>query len=115
VLKLDLEKDFDTIEHQAILKNLKCKGFCDIFIAWVKDILSPGSSTILLNGVLGRKFACKRRVRQGDPLSPMLYVLGGDLLQSYINQGFREGRLHIPQFLIGAQLIYLLFNMPMIP
>jgi hypothetical protein len=39
VLKLDFEKAFDTIEHQAILKILKCKGFSDIFIGWVKEIL----------------------------------------------------------------------------
>jgi hypothetical protein len=58
-LKLDFEKAFDTIEHQAIIKIIQCKGFDDIFIRWVREILSLGSSAILLNGVPGRNFVCK--------------------------------------------------------
>jgi hypothetical protein len=42
VLKLDFEKAFDTIEHQVILKILRCKGFGETFIDWVKEILSSG-------------------------------------------------------------------------
>jgi hypothetical protein len=72
------------------------KGFDPTFIQWVKEILASGSSAILLNGVPGKNFLCRRGVRQGDPLSPLLYVLGGDLLQSYVNYDFREGRLKVP-------------------
>jgi hypothetical protein len=36
VRKLDFEKAFDTIKHDAILKILKLKGFDDLFISWVK-------------------------------------------------------------------------------
>lgn len=48
-------------------------------------ILSSASSSVLLNGVHGKEFKCKRDVRQGDPLSPILFILGADLLQSVIN------------------------------
>jgi hypothetical protein len=56
---------------------MELKGFDPIFINWVIEILASGSSAILLNGVPGKPFVCRRGVRQGDALSPLLYVLGG--------------------------------------
>jgi len=49
-------------------------------------LLGSGSSCVLLNGVPGKSFKCKRGVRQGDPLSPLLFVLVADLLQSVLNK-----------------------------
>ena len=86
ILKLDFTKAFDLIEHQAILNILSCHGYNDRWIGWIRDIFGTGSSSVLLNGVPGRKFACRRGVRQGDPLSPILFVEGADLLQSMVNQ-----------------------------
>ena len=60
VIKIDFEKAFDTIEHHAILKILERKGFPPLIISLVKEILSSSSSSVLLNGVPGRNFACKR-------------------------------------------------------
>jgi hypothetical protein len=58
----------------------------------------PNSGTLafLLNGVPGKKFVCRRGVRQGDPLSPQLFVGTTHLLQSMINHHFHIGFLQAP-------------------
>jgi hypothetical protein len=86
ILKLDFEKAFDTAEHSTIISVMRHLGFPERWLSWVHAILSSGSSAILLNGVLGKFFKCKRGVRQGDPLSPHLFVLAAELLQILINR-----------------------------
>jgi hypothetical protein len=53
-------------------------------------------SAVLVNGVPLRNFRCKRRVRQGDPLSPILFVLGAELLQYIVNDLKDKGLLKLP-------------------
>lgn len=86
VLKLNFEKAFDTVEHTAIFLMLQKLGFPNRWLQWIRCILSSGSPAILLNGVPGKFFRCKRGVRQGYPLSPLLFVLAAEFLQILINK-----------------------------
>jgi hypothetical protein len=75
IIKLDFEKSFDMVEHHLIIDMLKSKGFGQRCVQWVSDILSTRTWSVLLNGVPGKTFHCRRGVRQGESLCPLLFVL----------------------------------------
>jgi hemerythrin-like domain-containing protein len=67
ILKLDFEKAFDKMEHQAILTIMKSKGFGERWISWIQALFSSATSQVLLNGTPGKTVHCLRGVRQGIP------------------------------------------------
>lgn len=75
ILKLDFEKAFDKSEHKVILDILRCKGIGPNWLKWVTMIMELGTSSLLFNGIPGKTLHYRRGVRQGDPLSPLLFVL----------------------------------------
>lgn len=63
---------------------------------WVKHIFNSGTSKVLLSGVPRKTFYRKRGVRQGDPLSPLLFVLAADFLQTFHNKAKDDGLVNLP-------------------
>jgi hypothetical protein len=103
ILKFDLEKAFDKVEHEFISLVLQHKEFPQKWLKWISYIRASGTSSVLFNGVLGKVFHCRRGVRQRDPLSPLLFVLADDLLETLINKAKEQGLLRLP-ILVGYTL-----------
>jgi hypothetical protein len=96
ILKLDFAKAFDTIEHSAIMEMMKTLGFSKDWLQWTSEILGLASTTVLLNGIPGKNLQCRRGIRQGDPMSPLLFVLAVELLQCLINKAHQQGLFQLP-------------------
>lgn len=79
-----------------MLTLLEAKGFEQKWISWMEAIFSSATSAVLLNGVSGKTSNYRRGVRQRDPLSPLLFVLAADFLQSMINKARTMGLLNLP-------------------
>ena len=79
-LFLDQEKAFDRMSHTFIIKTLQHFGFGKQFIDWVSIIYKDPKARVKVNGFVTSTFPIERGVRQGCPLSSMLYVLCIELL-----------------------------------
>ena len=92
-MKVDIGKAFDTLDWGFLLKLLKAFGFNTIFCDWIKVILESAYISISINGKKRGYFKCKRGVRQGDPLSSLLFCLVEDVLSISISNLVREGKI----------------------
>lgn len=96
ILKLDFRKAFDSVCWESLLTILAARGFPSKWVAWIKTLLISSKTAILLNGVPGNWISCKNGLRQGDPLSPYLFIIVADLLQRLISKAFSTGGLCHP-------------------
>jgi len=80
ILSLEQEKAFDRVDWPFFFRTLSCMGFGQPFISWVRLLYSGVRSAILVNGYTSNSSWPSRGVRQGCPLSPLLYVISIEVL-----------------------------------
>ena len=84
LISLDQEKAFDRVDHEFMMRVLRKFGFGPSFCGWVELFYSKAFSRIIVNGSLSPPVHLRRGVRQGCPLSPLLYVLVSEVLSTQI-------------------------------
>jgi hypothetical protein len=99
ILKLGFEKAYDKIKWSFLRQTLKMKDFSPVRCHWVDQTERGRSVNIKVNNDVGTFFQTKKGVRQGDPLSPILFNLVADMIATLIfwakTNGQMKGVLHI--------------------
>ncbi|XP_062088717.1 uncharacterized protein LOC133795278 [Humulus lupulus] len=96
VIKIDLSKAYDYVDWTFMEDILNAFCFPRKFIQWIMNFLTGTSYTLLFNGRLQGSFEGRKGLRQGDPISPLLFVLAMEYLTRLLNQAshHKEFRYH---------------------
>ena len=86
VCKLDIEKAYDSISWEFLYRVMNRMGFGTRWLSWIKWCISTASFSVLFNGSPTGFFPSSKGLRQGDPLSPYLFVIGMEALSCLINR-----------------------------
>ncbi|KAG0473842.1 hypothetical protein HPP92_015699 [Vanilla planifolia] len=105
ILKLDMKSAFDQVDWRYLEMVLKRFGFSDKFIRMVNNYLTSNMFSVLINGCPQGFFPASRGVRQGDSLSPALYVLASEVLIRSLKKLMEEKKIDTYSIPRGSPLI----------
>ena len=86
LLLIDFEKAFDSVSHKFIFKALDFLNFGPSIIRWIRLFYNNCMSSVLVNGTATKQFKLGRGCRQGDPLSPYIFLICAEMLGCLIRK-----------------------------
>ncbi|GAU36566.1 hypothetical protein TSUD_277720 [Trifolium subterraneum] len=109
-LKIDISKAYDKVDWGFLRGVMTKMGFSDVWIQWVMMCVSSVNYSVLMNSDRVDPISPGRGLRQGDPLSPYLFILVTECLTALIHQAVGRGDLHGVRICRGApEVSHLLF------
>lgn len=93
VFKIDFEKAYDKVKWSFLQQTLRMKGFSPKWCRWVEGMVQGGSVGIKVNDNIGHYFQTKHGLRQGDPMSPILFNIVADMLALLIKRAKTDGQV----------------------
>lgn len=110
LLKIDFEKAYDNVNWGFLISMMKQMNFPDRWCKWIEGILSSTRSSVLVNGSPTFEFNCEKGIRQGDPISPFLFLIVMEGLSSLIRAASGNGFFHGVRFNVdGPTVSHLLY------
>ena len=91
VFKVDYEKAYDSVCWGFLIYMLKRMSFCSKWIQWVEGCLKSAFVSVLVNGSPLAQFTPQRGLKQGDPLSPLLFNIVAEALSGIMSQALLKG------------------------
>ncbi|PNX76937.1 cysteine-rich receptor-like protein kinase, partial [Trifolium pratense] len=99
LFKVDFEKAYDSVDWGYLDKVMERMSFPTLWRKWIKECVGTATASVLVNGSPTAEFPLERGLRQGDPLSPILFLLAAEghnvLMEAMVRRnlftGFRVG------------------------
>jgi hypothetical protein len=109
LLKLDLKQAFDCVNWNFLHLILLQSGFGRATTNWILSCITSATMAVLINGEPTKSFRCERGLRQGCPLSPLLFILILEGLSILLKHSQAEGKLSGVNFSGLSHILHILF------
>ena len=83
LVKVDIGKTFDSLDHSFLLADLQKHGFGERFLKWIHILIKNQESCVVNVGIISKFFSLLKGARQGEPISVFLFILALFLFPSF--------------------------------